>query len=183
MKSRLLTVFCGAITPQDLERSVMSFINQNISELKQFKLVVHLCRPSAETAEYAKTNIAQYTPYIEVSKSLMCAPCELKRHKVRYGVFVHASFRSVSPLWYYVDELKHTLQTVPEISHIKLSPDYETKNHITNAPLVYHYHTRHVLVGNGYLSAQYPMLVRSSTTSPTDPSGVLNTIVFQREDT
>lgn len=178
--SRIVVMFCDSGSgPERLCESVLAFVSLNAVEISKFKILVYLVRPDAETADMVKSKLADITPYITVGLKPPCVPCIWKKHRVRYGIIIPTDYIAQRPLWPYLDEIRHTLLTVPNLTHIRLGPDTDATNLLTRLPLVYHYHTRHIMLGNGNIPARYPVLLKSDVKpSRSTVSGVLNEVVF-----
>lgn len=184
MSSRIVILFNNTGHESTLVQSVETFLMQNASDLDRFKIVLHLYRPDQQTVDTVKSRFLSYTPHIIANSKPPCVPCILQKHRVRYGIVVPTDYVSVAPLWNYIDEMQQILSTVPNLSHIRLIPDTDLYNKTTNSPLVYHYNTRHIMLGNGNaLSTEYPALIKSSktkTSKQTTVSGVLRPVVFSK---
>lgn len=183
MKSRLVTIFYDAGNPTALRESLDTFLALNASHLDEFKIVIHLRRPDSETSELIQTLYSHRTPYLTATTKPPCIPCILKRHRVRYGVVIPPGYKSVAPLWPYLDEIRFEIKETPNLTHIRLYPDTDLSNTTTHKPLVYRYlHTYNIMLGNGNLRRDLPILVKSKMDqTPTSVSGVLKPIVFRKE--
>lgn len=183
MKSRLPVVFSAQFHIRSLCATINTFIDLNAGSLGKFKLIIYLTRPDADTVELIKSLYLDRTPYLMAGPKPPCVPCILKRHKVRYGVVIPPGYISVLPLCNYIDEIRHTLSTIPELTHIRLDPNTDLTNKITNRPIVYHYYTRNILVGNGNFSTDYPVLLKTNGAhSATSTCGMLRKVVFTKKE-
>lgn len=182
MKSRMVIIFYDAGDPLALRHSLDTFLVMNASHLNEFKIIVHLLRPDNEASELIQTLYSHRTPYLTATTRPPCIPCILKRHKVRYGIVIPPGYRSIAPLWSHLDEIRYNLRELPDLTHIRLFPDTDLSNTTTHKPLVYHYHTYNIMIGNGNLRRDLPILVKSNLTqTPTSTSGVLKPIVFRKD--
>lgn len=180
MQSRLVMMFYSDndTNLNDMYDSLDTFYSINASEIDRFKIVIHLTKPS----DRLKNTIRDRYPnaILVTSKSKLCAPCVLKQRRVRYGVVIPPGYKSAWPLWPYLDELRQTLRT-HAVSHIKLCPDTDLQNHKTHEPIVRHYVTENVMIGNGNFCNDIPVLLKDKTNKDTDgPVGVLKPIVFTK---
>jgi hypothetical protein len=174
----IVTVFYDSGDTSGLIASLDSFRVQNAVALDRFKIIIHLQSPDAETIEIIRDRYPN--TLITTTKRSVCLSCIFKRHHVRYGLVIPPNYISTNSLWPYLEEMRHILRTYA-VSHIKLVPDTDMRNITTKHPLVYHYATSHILVGNGNLSRNIPALVRTSAIKPSDPCGALKVVVFSKD--
>lgn len=182
MKSRIVTIFYDGGDLSLLRHSFDTFLVMNNAKLSEFKLVVYLYRPSHETVETVKHLYAHRTPYLTAGATLPCIPCILKRHRVRYGIVIPPGYRSIAPIWPYLDEIKHNLKEIPALTHIQLTPDTDLSNKTTHKALVYRYNTANIMIGNGNMHRDVPVLTKAKLDqTPSSVSGVLKPIIFRKE--
>lgn len=178
---RLLTVFPDGGDLIGLRHSLDTFLVMNASDLARFQIVIHLKSPDQDTIDLAKRLYSHRGVTITKGKSSPCMPCIMKRFRTRYSVIIPPGFRSIAPIWPYLDEIATVLQSYPRLTHIRLLPDTDTQNLIHKSPLVYHYATPHILVGNGNLRRDLPILIKSSLKqTPTTVAGMLKPQIFRQ---
>ena len=178
---KLLTVFPDGGDLIGLRHSLDTFLVMNASNLHQFQLSIHLKSPDPDTKDLVKRLYSHRGVTIITGKSSPCMPCIMKRFRTRYAVIIPPRYRSISPLWPYLDEIATVLQSYPRLTHIRLLPDTDTKNLIHNTPLVYHYATPHLLIGNGNLRRDLPILMKSSLRqTQTTVAGMLKPQIFRQ---
>jgi len=181
-QNRLTTMFHDAGDYDILCRTIASFLRQNSAELDQFRIVVHLQSPAPETVDIIRDRFRRFNIAIATSKKPLCAPCILKRHKVRYGVVIPPGWISMWPLWPFVRELRYILSNTPKLSHIKLINDAELTNELTKSPVIYEYATAHTLIGNGNLNKTIPTLIKDPLKHTKQSlTGKLKSNVFTKE--
>ena len=184
MRPRLPVIFYSdVLNIKSLYRTIDTFIDMNINSLLEFKLIIYMTRPDAATVEMVKSRYLDRTPYLMAGAKPPCVPCILAKHKVRYGVVIPPGYASILPLSRYLDEIRHTIAAIPELTHIRLDPHSDLTNKFTGRSIVYHYHTRNILVGNGNATKTYPVLFKTrAVPSATSTCGKLRKVIFQKED-
>lgn len=180
---KIVTVFPDGGDVTALRHSIDTFLVMNASDLDRFTIIIHLRAPSEDAKSLVRSLYSHRDITIMTSKSSPCMPCIMKRHKVRYAIIIPPGNRSIAPLVSYLDEFAVVLQNYPTLTHIRLLPDTDHCNLITKRQLVYRYATSHVLVGNGNLRRDLPILIKSTLKqTTTSVSGMLKPQIFRRYD-
>ena len=164
MNSRLPILFisAGPKHTQALLYSIETFLDANACALDQFRPILFLYRPDHSTVELVKSTLQDQIPlqYIHADAKPVCVECVFKRYGARYGFVIPSDYYSIAPIWPYLPQIRNAITNNPNLTLIRLTKDLDILNSSTRDPLIYHYTSKNIMIGNGNPRSNTPSIYR-----------------------
>ena len=146
-----------------LRLSLESFLSMNACALPRLRIIVLTCKPPTSTTTMLDSFQKQIDRLIVRSKTFhwLAVFQTLQTLKTPYVILLPPGWDSHAPLHPYLDQLSDTLSAYPHVGMIKLTRDTGTLNDITGDPIVYHHVSSSVLIGNGNIQFDVPIMLRT----------------------